>query len=137
MEKPKPVKVERVEEWKMEKILNKQKIQGIDKYLVHQKGFTAENNIQEKKEDLKNARELVDKFKRKLSTEVRRQKRIEEEWRIKLNPNAEKFRRSKLLRKYIAKILFRQDNRKFEDKYLKKLERNWQRWKSVSPEEKP
>jgi len=26
---------------------------------------------------------------------------------------------------------------KFEKEYLKKLERNWQKWKSVSPEEKP
>ena len=47
------------------------------------------------------------------------------------------FRRAELLEKYIAKILYRQDNRKFENKYLKKLERNWQKWKSVSPEKKP
>jgi len=49
----------------------------------------------------------------------------------------EKFRRSELPGKYTGKILFRWDNGKFEDKYLKKLERNWQRWKSISPEEKP
>jgi len=30
----KPVEVEEVEEWKVEKILNKRKIQGIVKYLV-------------------------------------------------------------------------------------------------------
>ena len=35
VEKPKPVKVEGVKEWKVEKILNKRKIQGIKKYLVH------------------------------------------------------------------------------------------------------
>ena len=34
------------------------------------------------------------------------------------------FRRKELLRKYIAKILYRQNNRKFEKEYLKKLERN-------------
>ena len=55
----------------------------------------------------------------------------------KLNLNAEKFRRSELLEKYIAKILFGQNDRKFENKYLKKLERSWQRWKLVSPEKKP
>ena len=38
----------------------------------------------------------------------------------------------------MAKLLFGQDNRKFEDEYLQKLERNWQRWKKkqVSKEEK-
>jgi len=58
-------------------------------------------------------------------------------WKIKLNPNTEEFRRSKLLEKYTAKVLFGWDDKKFENEYLKKLERNWQRWKSVSPEEKP
>ena len=36
-----------------------------------------------------------------------------------LNPEAEVFRRSKLLEKYIAKILFGWDNGKFKDEYLK------------------
>ncbi len=35
----KPVKVERVEEWEIEKILNKRKIKGVEKYLIHWKGF--------------------------------------------------------------------------------------------------
>ena len=47
------------------------------------------------------------------------------------------FRRRELLGKYIAKMLYRQNNRKFENEYLKKLERNQQKWKSVSSEEKP
>ena len=34
VEKPKPVKVNRVEEWKVEKILNKRKIRKVEKYLV-------------------------------------------------------------------------------------------------------
>jgi len=37
------------------------------------------------------------------------------------------FRREKLLGKFTAKMLYRWDNRKFEDEYLKKLERNWQK----------
>ena len=71
VEKPKPVKVEGVKEWKVEKILNKRKIQGIKKYLVHQKGFTTENDTWEKKEDLENARKLVNEFEERISTEVR------------------------------------------------------------------
>ena len=56
---------------------------------------------------------------------------------MKLNPNTEKFKKSELLGKYIIKIFFGQYDRKFKNEYLKKLERNWQRWKLVSPEEKP
>jgi len=40
----KPVKVERVEKWKIEKILNKRKIRGVEKYLVHWKRFTVEHD---------------------------------------------------------------------------------------------
>jgi len=43
-EKRKLVEVEGVEEWKVEKILNKKKIRGVEKYLVQWKGFTVEND---------------------------------------------------------------------------------------------
>ena len=33
-EEGKPIEIERVEEWEIEKILNKRKIRGVDKYLV-------------------------------------------------------------------------------------------------------
>ncbi len=35
------------------------------------------------------------------------------------------FKRSELLVKYIVRLLFGQDNRKFKDKYLKNLEKIW------------
>jgi len=50
-------------------------------------------------------------------------------YKIKLNLNTKEVRRSKLLKKYMTKILFRWDNEKIEDEYLKKLKRNWTRWK--------
>ena len=61
--------------------------------------------------------------------EVRRQEKID---------MAEKrdFRRGELLGKFTVKMLYRWDNGKFEEEYLRKLERNWKRWKAVSPEEK-
>ena len=34
-----------------------------------------------------------------------------------------------LLGKYTAKLLYGWDDRKFEGEYLKKLEKNWKRWK--------
>ena len=43
-------------------------------------------------------------------------------------------RRGELPVRYITKMSYRQNNKKFE-KYLRKLERNWQKQKSVSLEE--
>ena len=48
---------------------------------------------------------------------------------VGLNPEAEEFKRSELPGKYTTRILFGWDNKKFENEYLKKLERNWTRWK--------
>ena len=65
-----------------------------------------------------------------MNAEVRRQE--------KLDMTEEKdFRRGELPGKFTAKMLYEWDDRKFEEEYLRKLERNWQKWKSVSPEEKP
>jgi len=49
IEEPKLVEVDGVEEWEVEKILNKGKIWRVKKYLVHWKEFTAENDIWEKR----------------------------------------------------------------------------------------
>jgi len=84
----------------------------------------AENDTWEKKEDLENAKELVDEFEERLNVEVRQQ-----EW--------EEYKRSELLGRYTARLLYGWDNGKFEAKYLRKWERNWRRWKSVSPEAQP
>ena len=37
------------------------------------------------------------------------------------------FRKRELLAKYTTKILYRWDDRKFKKKYLRKLEKNWQK----------
>ena len=34
-----------------------------------------------------------------------------------------------LLRKYTARVLYGWDDKLFEEEYLKKLEKNWKRWK--------
>jgi len=72
---------------------------------------------------------LVNKFEGGLSVEVRRQEKID-------MTGEREFRRGILLGKYMAKLLYRWDDGKFKVEYLRKLERNWQRWKSVSLEEK-
>jgi len=37
------------------------------------------------------------------------------------------FKKEELPEKYIVKILFGWNNKKFKDKYLKKMKRNWER----------
>ena len=79
-ETPKPVIIEGEEEWEVERILNKRKVRGKDKYLVRQKGFTAEGDTWESKENLENAQELVEEFEEeygKDNGEVRRQEKVE------------------------------------------------------------
>jgi len=85
---------------------------------VHWKGFTAKNDIWEKEQDLENIRKIVEEFKRRINIEVRRQEKLD---RLEKRD----FRREELLEKYIAKILYRWDYRKFEEEYLRKLEKNW------------
>ena len=113
----------------MEKILNKRKIRGVEKYLVRWKKFTTESNTWEKKEDLKNAKELVNDFEGRIGAEVRQQvgEREAEE---------KEYKRIELPGNYIAKLLYGWDDRKFETEYLRKLERDWRKWKTVFPEEK-
>ena len=43
-EEAKPIEVEGVKEWEVEKILNKRKMRGVNRYLVCWKRFTAESN---------------------------------------------------------------------------------------------
>ena len=129
-EEGKLVEVEGVEEREVEKILNKKKIRGVEKYLVWWKGFTAEGDIWKRKENLKNVEEALEEFEGRMSTEVRMQERID-------MAEERDFRREELLGKFIARMLYGWDDRKFEEEYLKKLERNWRRWKAVSLEEKP
>jgi len=61
-EKPQPVVIEGEEEWEVERILNKRKIRGKDKFLVRWKGFTAEGDTWESRENLQNAEELLREF---------------------------------------------------------------------------
>jgi len=62
METPQPVVIKGEEEWEVEKILNKRKVRGKDKYLVRWKGFTAEGDTWESQENLKNAGDLLKEF---------------------------------------------------------------------------
>jgi len=75
-------------------------------------------------------KKVLEEFEGRVDVEVRRQEKID-------RAEERNFRRGELPGKFTAKMLYGWDNGKFEEKYLKKLERNWKRWKAVFLEEKP
>jgi len=79
--------------------LNKQKIREKDKYLVQWKGFTAESDTWEGRENLGNVKEAIEEFEKEYRwdmEDVRKQKREEGI-----------FRRGELPGRFTAKKLFR------------------------------
>ena len=60
------------EEYKVEKILNKRKFREKDRYLVWWKGYMTKEDTWEPRENLGNAGDLVEKFKKEYSKELRR-----------------------------------------------------------------
>ena len=97
-EEGKPVEVDGVKEWKVEKVLNKKRIRGVEKYLIRWKGFTAEGDTWERKENLKNAEKLIEEFER---GEVVVRREVEKEG---------EYKRMELPGKYMAKLLYGWDD---------------------------
>ena len=62
--------IEGEEEFKVKKILNKRVVREKKKFLVRWKGYMAEEDTWESKENLENAKELVNKFEREYGKEV-------------------------------------------------------------------
>ena len=73
---------------------------------------------------------MLEEFEERMDAEIRRQEKLD-------RAEERDFRRGELPEKFIARMLYRWNNGKFEEEILKKLERNWRRWKIVSPEKKP
>jgi len=99
-EEGKPIEIEGVKEWEIKKILNKRKIRGVKKYLVWWKGFMAEHDIWEKKEDLGNAEKALEEFEGRMNAEVRRQEKLD-------MVEERDFREGELPEKFIVKMLYR------------------------------
>ena len=55
---------EREEKWEVKRILNKQRIREKNKYLVQWKGFTAESDTWEGKENLENTKEAIEEYEK-------------------------------------------------------------------------
>jgi len=132
---PPPVEVDREKEYEVEEILDRQERRGKTRYLVKWKEYTAEENIWEGLENLKNVGEKIEEFEKgRFEEEIWRIK-IKKGKEIKLNPEAEEFRRGELLGRYTVKLLYGWDDKKFDEEYLKKLQKNWNRWKNNRKEE--
>ena len=115
--------------------MDRQEKRGKTRYLVKWKGYTTEGNTWEGLKNLKNVIEKIEEFEKGRFKEEIQRIRIKKEKEIKLNPEAEEFRRGELLGRYTAKLLYRWDDKKFDKEYLKKLEKNWNRWKNDRKEE--
>jgi len=93
-----PVIIKGEEEWEVEQILNKRKVRGKDKYLVHWKGFTAESDTWKGRENLENAKEAIKEFKKEYWQDIEDVAQQEREERM--------FRQEELLGRFMAKKLY-------------------------------
>jgi len=91
----------------MEKILNKRTVRGKEKFLVRWKGYTAEEDTWKNKENLGNAKELVEEFERKYEEEVGelRQQELKEE---------EREFSQELPREFMAKLIYGWGKRRYK-----------------------
>ena len=126
---PSLVEIAGEKEYEVEEILDRQKKRRKMKYLVKWKGYMAEENTWERLENLKNAIEKIEEFEKGRFEEEIWRIRMKKGKEMKLNPEAEEFRRGELPGRYTAKLLYGWDDKQFDKEYLKKLEKNWNRWK--------
>ena len=63
----------------MKRILNKRQVREKDKYLVCWKGFTAESDTWEGRENLENAKEAIEEFKKEYRQDMKDVVRQEQE----------------------------------------------------------
>ena len=98
--------------------------------MVRWKGFTAEGDTWESKENLENRQELVEEFEEeygKDNGEVRRQEKVESD---------HDYWREGFPGKYVARKLFGWSDKQYDREYWEKLEkrwRRWRRWKGLQP----
>jgi len=116
---PQPIIVGGEEEWEVEKILNKRKVRGKDKFLVWWKGFMAKGDTWESRENLQNAGDLLREFEekyRKDDREVRQQEEVEDD---------KDYWRGGFPGWYATRRLFRWSDGEYDRQYWQRLERNW------------
>jgi len=124
-EQPALVIIKGEEEWEVERILNKQRVKGKDKYLVCWKGFTVESDTWKGRENLENAKEAIEEFEKEYRQDIKDVARQEREEMT--------FKHGELPGKFTVKMLYRWSDRQYDQEYWERLERNWRRWKGKKP----
>jgi len=104
---PKPVIIKGEEEFEVEKIINKRTVRGKEKFLVRWKGYMAEEDTWESRENLENAKELVEEFEREYKEENKELRRQEQE-------EKEKEFSQELPREFTAKLLYSWGKKRYE-----------------------
>lgn len=121
---PPLVIIEGEEEFEVEKILNKIKVQRKERYLVWWKEYTVEADIYEGEENLENAKEVIKEFRREYwqNKEVIRYQEREED-------KEEGVWSRDLLGEYMVKMLFGWEDKEYKRKKwrgIEKIEKGWQ-----------
>jgi len=114
-----PVIIEGEEEWEVERILNKRRVRGKNKYLVCWKGFTVESDTWEGRENLKNAQDAIEEFEREYRRDIEDVARQEREEMT--------FKRGELPGRFIAKKLYGWSDKQYDQEYWGRMEKNWRR----------
>jgi len=124
-EQPALVIIEGEEEWEVEKILNKRRVREKDKYLVCWKRFTVESDTWEGRENLENTKEAIKEFEKEYQWDMEDMAWQEREEGM--------FQQRELPGRFTAKTLYRWSDKRYDQKYWGRLERNWRRWKGKKP----
>jgi len=109
----------------VERILNKQRVRGKDKYLVHWKGFMAESDTWEERENLENAKEAIEEFEREYWQDME-----DVAWQ---EHEKGTFQRGELLGRFMAKKLYGWSDKRYDQEYWERMEKNWRQWKGKKP----
>jgi len=81
----------------------------------------AESDTWEGKKNLKNAKEAIEEYEKEYRRDIEDIRQQEREEGT--------FRREELLGQFIAKKLFGWSDKRYDEEYWRRLERNWKQWK--------
>ena len=85
------------------------------------KGFTAESDTWEGKENLENAKEAIEEYEREYRRDMENIRRQEKKEKT--------FQRGELPGRFTVRKLFGWMDKRYDKEYWARLERNWKRWK--------